>query len=75
MAKKEKAYLGLPWIVSLILAIIPITSFVLGIVTAFQRGNMLMVVIRILGIFFYGIIIWILDIISMVLHQDLKWLV
>jgi len=75
MAKKEKAYLGLPWIVSLILAIIPITSYVLGIVTAYQRGNMLMVVIRILGIFFYGFIIWILDIISMVLHQDLKWLV
>ncbi|MCL2587197.1 MAG: hypothetical protein FWE31_03060 [Firmicutes bacterium] len=74
MAKQEKAYLGLPWIVSLILAIIPITSFVLGIVTAFQRNNIVFAVIRILGFFFYGFIIWILDIVSMVIHKDLKWL-
>ncbi|MCL2756431.1 MAG: hypothetical protein FWE45_05295 [Firmicutes bacterium] len=75
MGKSQRAYLGLPWIVSLILAIIPITQLVLGIVTALQRGNTLMVVIRVLSIFFYGIIIWILDIISMILHKDLKWLV
>ncbi len=39
MAKKAKVYLGLSWIVSLILAIFPLTNVILGIVTRVQRGN------------------------------------
>ncbi len=57
---KSKDYFGLEWIVSLILAIIPITSLVLGILTRFQEGKIVAAVLRlVLG----WNIIWILDII------------
>ena len=36
MAKKQKAYFGLSYIVSLILTIIPITDFVCGIIKRIQ---------------------------------------
>ena len=39
MAKAAKDYFGLNWIVSLILAIIPVTSWVLGVVTRFSEGH------------------------------------
>ncbi len=66
MAKK-KDYFGLEWIVSLILAIIPITSLVLGILTRFQEGKYVAAILRlVLG----WNIIWILDIIFM--YKDQK---
>jgi len=89
MAKKnnQTAYFGLPWIISLILAIIPITSVILGPVVAFQRGNMVGLVVRLIVLIaaiglsmwipfvgLVGLVIWILDIIAMVIHKDLKWL-
>ena len=65
MAKKSggKDYFGLPWIVSLILAIIPITSWVFGFVTRFKEGHWVCALVRLI---FGWNIIWILDIIFMI---------
>lgn len=57
MAKKAKVYLGLSWIVSLILAIFPLTNVILGIVTRVQRGNILWAVLG-------WSILWILDLVT-----------
>jgi uncharacterized membrane protein len=68
MAKKQKDYFGLEWIVSLILAIIPITSLVLGVLTRFQEKKYVAAVLRlVLG----WNIIWILDIIFMYKDQSI----
>lgn len=57
-------YFGLGRLVSIILAIIPITSWILGFLTRFSEGKILAGILRIvLG----WNIIWILDIILMVL--------
>lgn len=61
----KKDYFGLSWIVSLILAIIPVTSFVLGVVTRFTEGKILAAILRLL---LGWNIIYILDIVFMVLH-------
>ncbi len=68
MAKKQKDYFGLEWIVSLILAIIPITSLVLGILTRFQEGKIVAAILRLL---LGWNIIWILDIIFMFKDQSI----
>jgi hypothetical protein len=66
----QRAYFGTGYIVSLIFAIFPFTAWVFGVVVCFQRERYLFGVIRI----FFGWIIWIIDIISMILHKDLKYL-
>jgi len=63
---KEKDYFGLSWIVSLILAIIPITSCVLGVVTRIKEGHIVAGILRLLV---GWNIIYVLDIICMVLKQ------
>lgn len=66
MAKKSKDYFGLGWIVSIILAIIPVTSWILGAITRFQEGKIVAGIIRL----FLGFnIIWICDIICMILNK------
>lgn len=65
MSKKAsgKDYFGLSWLISLILAIIPVTSFVLGAITRFSEGKILAGILRIvLG----WNIIWLLDLICMI---------
>lgn len=62
MAKTSKDYFGLPWIVSLILAIIPFTAWVLGILTRLKEGKIVAAVIRI----FTGWIVWVVDLILMI---------
>ncbi len=61
MAKKSD-YFGLSYIVSLILAIIPVTAWALGVVTRFMEGKIVAGIIRIFG----GWVIWILDLIFMI---------
>ncbi|MBQ8426240.1 MAG: hypothetical protein IJX16_00545 [Clostridia bacterium] len=62
MAKKSD-YFGLDYLVSLILAIIPITSLICGVVTRIQEGKIVAGILRlVLG----WNLIWILDIIFMV---------
>ncbi len=68
MAKKTNDYFGLDRLVSLILAIIPITSWVCGILTRFQDGHIVAAIIR---IFFGFNIIWILDLVFMILEKHI----
>ena len=65
----QKDYFGLSRIVSLILAIIPITAFVCGVVTRFQEGKTVPAVVRlIVGLTGIGtLLVWVLDLVSMVL--------
>ena len=70
MATKQRAYLGLGFLVSLILAIIPITAWVLGVVTRLQRGRIILGILNIP----FGFIFWIIDLISMIINKDLVYL-
>ncbi|CDR30411.1 Uncharacterised protein [Acholeplasma oculi] len=70
MAAKAKVYLGLDFIVSLILAIILPTNVILGIVTRVQRGNILGAVLN----FFLWPVFYIVDLITFILHKDLIFL-
>lgn len=67
MAKKGD-YFGLGYLVSLILAIIPVTSWICGAITRLQEGNIVAFLIRI--IFGFNIV-WILDLIFMVLNKKI----
>jgi len=66
MAKKAKGkdYFGLPKIISIILAIIPVTAWLLGIITRFLEGKIVAGIIRIFG----GWLIWVVDLILMILR-------
>ena len=64
MAKRRGDYFGLGRLVSIILAIIPVTSWILGAITRFSEGKILAGILRlILG----WTIIWIVDLILMIL--------
>ena len=67
MASKKKDYFGLSYIVSLILAIIPFTAWICGVVTRFSEGNLIAGIIRI----FFGWICWILDLICMIVKKSI----
>ncbi len=67
MAKKSD-YFGLSYIVSLILAIIPFTAWILGAVTRFMEGKIIAGIIRLIGL---GLIIWIADLIFMILKKEI----
>lgn len=58
---KGKDYFGLGRLVSLILAIIPVTAWILGVVTRFSEKKIIAGIIRIFG----GWLIWVLDLICM----------
>ncbi len=67
MAKRGD-YFGLGYIVSLILAIIPVTSWLCGAITRFTEGKILAGILRlILG----WNIIWIIDLILMILSKHI----
>lgn len=66
MAKKSD-YFGLSYLVSLILAIIPFTAWLLGIVTRFQEGKIIAGIIRIFG----GLLIWICDLVCMIVNKSI----
>lgn len=67
MAKKSD-YFGLPYIVSVILAIIPFTAWILGVITRFSEGKIVAGIIR---IFLGGWILWILDLIFMIVKKSI----
>lgn len=73
MATKRKSdYFGLSYIVSVILAIIPVTSWVCGFVTRFMEGKIVAGVLRlVLG----WNIIWIADIICMIVKKSILRLI
>ena len=68
MANTKKDYFGLSYIVSLILAIIPITSLVCGVITRLMEGKIVAAILRLL---LGWNIIWILDIVFMILKKQI----
>ena len=62
---KGKDYFGLGRLVSIILAIIPVTSWLCGFLTRFKEGK---IIAGILRLFLGWNIIWILDLILMILQ-------
>lgn len=70
MAKHGRGYLGLDnWVVNLILAIIPVTSWILGAITRIQRGHVIAGILQLIPpitLFF-----WITDIIGIITKKDL----
>ena len=65
---KKSDYFGLSALVSLILAIIPFTSWICGAITRLQEGKIVAFIIRLLGGF---TIIWIIDLVCMILHKHI----
>ena len=72
MAKKGGDYIGISYIVSLILAIIPVTSWVLGWLTRFSEGKIVAGILRLL---LGWNIIWICDIIFMLVNKSILRLI
>ena len=69
MAKKNTDYFGLGYVVSLILAIIPITAWICGFVTRFKEGKILAGILRVLP--FLGFPIWLVDLILMIVSKHI----
>ena len=65
MAKSRKDYFGLGRLVSIILAIIPITALIFGVATRFKEGK---IVAGILRIIVGWNIIWLVDLILMIVN-------
>ncbi len=64
MAKKGKDYFGLGRIVSIILAIIPVTAWLLGAFTRFTEGKIVAGILRLVFGFW---IVWVIDLVLMIL--------
>mgnify|MGYP005835211751 CR=1 FL=1 len=71
MARKGD-YFGLGRLVSIILAIIPVTAWILGFVTRFMEGKIIAGLIRLI---FGFTIVWILDLILMILSGSILRLI
>lgn len=67
MASKSD-YFGLSYIVSLILAIIPFTSWICGALTRFSEGKIVAGIIRLIGL---GFILWVVDLILMIVSKHI----
>ncbi len=68
MAKKSADYFGLGYLVSVILAIIPVTAWILGALTRLKEGKIVAGVIRIIGL---GFILWVVDLILMITQKHI----
>ena len=68
MAKKGKYYFGMPWLLSVIFAIIPVTSWLFGFITRIKEGK---IVAGILRIFLGWNIIWLLDLIFILFKKQI----
>lgn len=67
MASKSD-YFGLSYIVSVILAIIPFTSWICGAITRLQEGKIVAFIVRLV---FGFTIVWILDLIFMIMTKKI----
>ena len=68
MAKRKSDYFGLGRIVSLVLAIIPVTSWILGAVTRFSEGK---IVAGLLRLIFGFNIVWLVDLVMMIVKKSI----
>lgn len=66
MAKSD--YFGLSYVVSVILAIIPVTAWICGAITRISEGKILAGIIRLIGV---GAILWIVDLILMLVSKHI----
>lgn len=64
----KKDYFGLGRVVSVILAIIPITAWICGMVTRFSEGKILAGILRLI---FGGWIVWIIDLVLMIFRGSI----
>ena len=71
MAKKSD-YFGLGYIVSLILAIIPVTAWLCGAITRIMEGKIVAGIIRLV---FGFTIVWIIDLVLMIVSKHIMRLV
>ncbi len=67
MAKKSD-YFGLGYVVSLILAIIPVTAWICGAITRFSEGKIVAGLIRLI---FGFTIVWICDLVLMITNKHI----
>lgn len=68
MAKRKSDYFGLSYLVSVILAIIPVTALVLGFLTRLKEGKLIAAILRIaLG----WNVIWVADLVLMILSKHI----
>ncbi|MCH5162840.1 MAG: hypothetical protein J1G38_05065 [Clostridiales bacterium] len=66
MAKSD--YFGLSYLVSVILAIIPVTSWICGIITRLSDGHIVAAILRI----FLGFwIVWLIDLVLMITQKHI----
>lgn len=72
MAKYGRGYLnlGLPWIINIILAIIPVTSCILGGITRIIRGHWIMGLLQLLLI--GEIVFFFVDLVTVIISKDLR---
>lgn len=63
MANTKSDFFGLPYWLSLILTIIPVTSWLLGAITRLMEGKIVAGLIRLFG---GGLVLWIIDIVFMI---------
>ena len=72
MAKHGRGYLnlGLPWIINIILAIIPVTSWILGGITRIMRGHWIMGLLQLLLI--GEIVFFFVDLVTVIISKDLR---
>ena len=68
MAKRKSDYFGLGYIVSLILAIIPVTSWILGAITRFSEGKIVAGLLR--WVFGFNIV-WLVDLVLMIVKKSI----
>ena len=62
--------MGLPWILNIILAIIPVTSWILGGITRITRGHWIMGLLQLLLI--GEIIFFFVDLVTVIISKDLR---
>ena len=65
---KQKDYFGLDYLISLILAIIPVTSWICGAIVRFQEGKYVAALIRLIGGF---TVVWIIDLVFMLKDKEI----
>lgn len=67
MAKKSD-YFGLGYLVSLILVIIPFTSWICGAITRLSEGKLVAGILRLIGL---GFVMWVLDLVFMITSKHI----
>ena len=72
MAKHGRGYLnlGLPWIINIILAVFPLTSWILGGITRICRGHIIAGILQFIPPI--TLIFWVADIITVIISKDLR---